>query len=1262
MSTPAPLRVLRGTDLLDLTFSFVGLVFDNRLGRRYLVRADEALDGLLTVAFGPQHIIEEAFQEESPTPPANAPVGSLISGRSVLVFEVRATDAILYSETGLLEAMRDLPLRIVDAAREPDTTTSIQLAGPAPAQAATEDDNRLDADAPARATALVRLLRTTAELSARYGTDATLAAAAAAGAVIEVTAHDRTVTAPEPPAAAPESSVSTPESPVITAEPAATPEASVSAPAAVRRSPQDPFGDPVHPYTGIELPYRLLLSPSQRAQWIHRGAIDPEPGERVELWHTRLTHRAGLPQDRTVRAVWNRDRGPDPGAPETFTASLSAAHRNAIVELTSNDGLTTPEGQPFTPLPVAVDTLMLSAVGGWLDSLGQWPSRPSGITLSEWRHRAAMGRDHYVRVMFSGFLCPFGHRADLIQVTERKFDDARAAYLFQRRFIVVRQPLRTYDVKRALPIGAAETSPLANVQFPFTSVRIDTLVTPNLTNDIPTPESCHFFPATRAETPFRFKVTAVDHEGRTVEFRTPLLFLTEDRGSQGQLAAIVAEYNALAPMPLAASDASFEPAPETTADLLGQAVALAPSFKPDDTSLDVAQMVWGVEAPPGLHTPSLSDTHFFPQLRWAAVTVPAVSQLSGNDFTVPVTYAKRFTESGFSQIDQGLRKANLGEVFVNVLPVLGAPDLPLAMNFGKQSDRSGGLVAPSFDVAGLSRKTGPVSGVVAGGADALESIANGTFEPTDFFHASDVLGLLGANLLGILPLADLVKKAGLDQPLKVPNFFTESINAVTGFLSELRRIRDLIENEAERYSPAGRRVLQTAEALVKVIGAYLAQALSGKPGPIDLAQIDTAFNAFDAALTELLNTLPPGADPGVRALLDRVRQTVATWNNSAGQVLSLRQAVEKAGKGAKLPETINARLEWNPEIKPFPPGDPIFVPHAEPGKPTGRFSLVVDLRGSLRPDLSSGADVTCSLEEFDLVLVPSFNAMRLNFERIRFTARAGKKLDVEVAFRGVEFIGPLSFVETLRQLIPFDGFSDPPGIQVSSSGIVASYALPLPNLAVGVFSLENLRLAAYLNLPFIGKSLEVGFSFCTRQAPFRLTVSMLGGGGFFGIVLTPKRVAVLEAALEFGAAVSMNLGVASGSLSVMAGIYFRLELDSGEARLAGYFRARGEVDVLGIVSASIELYLELTWQPGKVSGRAKITISIHIGFWSQSVTIECEKTFVGGGESQDALAGPAPEAVRPPTFAQMMSPYPDPVTGARRDPVDEYCTAFAEVS
>ena len=79
---------------------------------------------------------------------------------------------------------------------------------------------------------------------------------------------------------------------------------------------------------------------------------------------------------------------------------------------------------------------------------------------------------------------------------------------------------------------------------------------------------------------------------------------------------------------------------------------------------------------------------------------------------------------------------------------------------------------------------------------------------------------------------------------------------------------------------------------------------------------------------------------------------------------------------------------------------------------------------------------------------------------------------------------------------------------------------------------------------------------------------------------------MLELGLEAAPCLAVDFGVASGSISAMIGIYIRLEGDKGS--LTGYFRLRGEVDVLGLISASIELYLELTYDfdTGKMIGRA----------------------------------------------------------------------------
>src|SRR5439155_10153069 len=66
------------------------------------------------------------------------------------------------------------------------------------------------------------------------------------------------------------------------------------------------------------------------------------------------------------------------------------------------------------------------------------------LDLAEWRHVATQGRDHYVRIVYEGILFPFGHKASLVKITERKFHSSPSgsaagspvAYLFQRMYIV----------------------------------------------------------------------------------------------------------------------------------------------------------------------------------------------------------------------------------------------------------------------------------------------------------------------------------------------------------------------------------------------------------------------------------------------------------------------------------------------------------------------------------------------------------------------------------------------------------------------------------------------------------------------------------------------------------------------------------------------------------------------------------------------------------------------------------------------------------
>ena len=245
--------------------------------------------------------------------------------------------------------------------------------------------------------------------------------------------------------------------------------------------------------------------------------------------------------------------------------------------------------------------------------------------------------------------------------------------------------------------------------------------------------------------------------------------------------------------------------------------------------------------------------------------------------------------------------------------------------------------------------------------------------------------------------------------------------------------------------------------------------------------------------------------------------------------------------------------------------------------------------------------------------------INVHFQSLSFTSSPGKSADINIAMGNpaLDFGGPLSFINAFQKLIPPGGFSDPPYLDVSVSGVVCGYTLALPNLQLGAFTLSNLSMGAEVNLPFTGAPMTIGFRFCEKHQPFTLTVSILGGGGYFGFEADLHGLRQIDAALEFGAAVSLNLGVASGAASVMAGIYFKMVMTDGQnsTQLTGYLRINGALSILGLITASIELYMALTYllDKHKAYGEASVSIKVHVLFFSKTVSVHTSRTFAGSG-------------------------------------------------
>src|SRR5258707_14963260 len=107
----------------------------------------------------------------------------------------------------------------------------------------------------------------------------------------------------------------------------------------------------------------------------------------------------------------------------------------------------------------------------------------------------------------------------------------------------------------------------------------------------------------------------------------------------------------------------------------------------------------------------------------------------------------------------------------------------------------------------------------------------------------------------------------------------------------------------------------------------------------------------------------------------------------------------------------------------------------------------------------------------------------VGFHRLAFATRSGRKPDVTAEGLDVQFKGPLQFVNSLKDVLPADGFSDPPAIAVTPEGISAGYTLGVPSVGVGIFSLQDLALSAGLSIPLGDRPAGVRFAISERHHP-----------------------------------------------------------------------------------------------------------------------------------------------------------------------------------
>jgi hypothetical protein len=364
------------------------------------------------------------------------------------------------------------------------------------------------------------------------------------------------------------------------------------------------------------------------------------------------------------------------------------------------------------------------------------------------------------------------------------------------------------------------------------------------------------------------------------------------------------------------------------------------------------------------------------------------------------------------------------------------------------------------------------------------------------------------------------------------------------------------------------------------------------------------------------------------------------------------------GDNSLPPQSLETRLDWLPELA----ADPFKI-----FEPTGSSSM--EVKGKfitpIDPPGEPAYNVVGDLRSFWVnILGQDFLFLRLHFNKVVFSTETGKKPNVDVDIDQVEFAGVLEFVNSLKDYLKSSGSGL--SIDITPTQVSAGLTLQIPTVAFGVLTIQNISLGAKLVIPFTGNPARLRFNFCEREQPFLLTVYAFGGGGFFAIEVGLDGVERLEAALEFGASAALNIGVASGEDHVMGGIYYQMEKGGQpdeSASLTSYIRMGGSLEVLGIITLSIEFYLGMEFQitENELWGQAKLTVKVEVLFFSASVELSVERRLAGGGNNTSSTSarsiggGPVKLALMATTtsgnFADLMT----------QDDWTEYAGAFVSV-
>jgi hypothetical protein len=993
--------------------------------------------------------------------------------------------------------------------------------------------------------------------------------------------------------------------------------------------------------TAIELPWHLTISPQAASGTDVVSDHEPRPVRSgaggVGLWRAAL-----------------RARGADTGDAALDVLPLGADQSDAGIDLqplsgAQRQGLVDAAHDATGPKLARARRLELSALGGSLSA---------ALTTSasiEWNHEATQGRDHYVRVAEHGVLYPFGHRAVYISSAERRLDPAGShavAGLHRKDLLMVIDPVRAttdgdLDLRRRFPFSQVEMlatgHPGVRPPVDAEQIKVRRPVEPHGELGEQLAELQRV--AAEAAAAVQERIDALP--------ATFASFVEQQLGSSLELVGAQVTLAAI-PDPDALEqenrdlNLSIDRMEEELSRLVPVTGPDGETINPDPEQIRILQEAI---------SEAISMLHSADEIARARIDLAAaITEVNRLQAIVEAEY-NGLARTVHDLALQGDEQARGAEALAADAAALDAKIHHLADL--EDDDHPIGFVPRGADGCPLRfalRCAGPEGDVAM--AVPLVFVKDVTMAEEEFFpefHSLTDPGAVAAVATAwaehaAVPVGgvriDMVA-SGQDPPSpgdvhEVHTLVLEAVAqggtfrpAITQFEVALPALRTVLPEQASalqtlHFTDAFREQVQLPELPFAFDPTFSGDPLKGIPASF-AEHADRAGGLVSPqfvidSISRSLGPVAAGALPP--ALADALPIDVPKFD------------LKSVYEGATLlgfPLVDLLKLPQNPLSAPAEqlPLPPEIVQLAEGGIPTGMtmtWTLPLKDKGPFKStagtklvlSVECSRDIrqtTCAVNDFTLALPPGGGSLEgllsLSFTAVRFTQQEGRAPDLELQGMKIGFGGALKLLEELQQELGkvIDLPKNLPKVDVRPAGLTASYGLSAPKVTAGSFLIRNIAMNAGVDVPFDGKPVTVSLAFAKRENPFNVSIMAFGGGGYIDLTLGPTGLLKLEASIEFGASLEVNFFIAKGEVHALGGVRFAAAGDSID--IDGFVRIGGSVEVLGLVSVSIELVVTLSYRSGnRLVGRATLVIEIDLTLYSDTVEIDSGEWVLAGSSDR----------------------------------------------